>query len=157
MLLHSSQRKILNDLHRFRVIRCGRRFGKTTLAVEEIKCAALEKERRIVYLAPTFQQARDIAWEHMKKEFGAAAQVNESRLEIRVSNQQGTESLIVLRGWESVETIRGQAFDFMVIDEVAMMRNFWTNWEEVLRPTLTDRKGQVMFISTPSGFNHFYD
>ncbi len=37
------------------------------------------------------------------------------------------------------------------------MRNFWSNWQEVIRPTLTDRKGEVLFISTPKGFNHFYD
>jgi PBSX family phage terminase large subunit len=38
-----------------------------------------------------------------------------------------------------------------------MMRNFWAGWNEVLRPTLTDRKGGALFISTPKGFNHFYD
>ena len=37
------------------------------------------------------------------------------------------------------------------------MRNFWVNWHEVLRPTLTDRRGTAMFASTPKGFNHFYD
>ena len=37
------------------------------------------------------------------------------------------------------------------------MSNFWVNWHEVLRPTLTDTKGEVIFISTPKGFNHFYD
>jgi PBSX family phage terminase large subunit len=63
----------------------------------------------------------------------------------------------LLRGWESVETLRGQRFDFVVIDEIASMRNFWLNWQEVIRPTLTDRKGEVLFVSTPKGFNHFYD
>ncbi len=68
-----------------------------------------------------------------------------------------TESIILLRGWESIETLRGQAFDFIVIDEIASMRNFWTSWNEVIRPTLTDTRGEVLFISTPKGFNHFYD
>jgi len=70
---------------------------------------------------------------------------------------KGGESLIVLRGWESVENLRGQAFDFLGLDEVAMMRNFWLNWQEVLRPTLTDKRGTALFASTPKGFNHFYD
>jgi phage terminase large subunit len=69
----------------------------------------------------------------------------------------GGESFIVLRGWEAVETLRGQQFDFLVLDEVASMRNFWVNWREVLRPTLTDTEGEALFISTPKGFNHFYD
>jgi len=51
----------------------------------------------------------------------------------------------------------GQYFDFLVCDEVAMYRNFWIGWHEVLRPTLTDTRGDVLFISTPKGFNHFYD
>lgn len=123
-----------------------------------MKMAAVLKSRRICYVAPTYQQARDIAWEMLKKELGPLAiQTNESRLEIRVAVQGGGESLILLRGWESVENLRGQAFDLVVIDEVAMMRNFWTNWQEVIRPTLTDRKGQVLFCSTPKGFNHFFD
>ena len=83
--------------------------------------------------------------------------INESRLELEVYTQDGKTSYIALRGWEAIETLRGQHFDYIVIDEVASMRNFWLHWQEVVRPTLTDRKGQALFISTPKGFNHFYD
>lgn len=158
MVLTPSQSVIARDRHRFRVLRCGRRFGKTFLVAEEIKGVAIAKPSRIAYIAPTYQQARDIAWDLLKKELrGAIIDTNEARLEIRVRTQKGGESLIVLRGWESVESLRGQAYDFLCIDEVAMMRNFWSNWREVLRPTLTDRRGAALFASTPKGFNHFYD
>lgn len=158
MLLSKAQSEIASDLHRFRVVNCGRRFGKTTLALDQIKACAVYREARIAYIAPTFQQARDIAWEQLKKDVSqSGANINETRLEIRLPNTFGTESLIVLRGWESIETLRGQLFDMIVLDEVASMRNFWRSWEEVVRPTLTDRKGEVLFISTPKGFNHFYD
>lgn len=148
-----------SDLHRFRVLCCGRRWGKTTLAIDQMKACAVSKPVRIAYIAPTLQQARDIAWEQLKNDCAQAAiSIREApRLEIILPTQRGGESLIVLRGWEAVETLRGQSFDLIVIDEVAMMRNFWTNWQEVIRPTLTDRKGEVLFISTPKGFNHFYD
>jgi len=140
------------------VVNIGRRGGKTTLAVEEMKCLGFSREARICYIAPTYQQARDIAWEALKKELlPIAVNINESRLEIRVKTQDKKESIYLLRGWESIETLRGQAFDFIVLDEVAMMRNFWMQWQEVIRPTLSDRKGQALFISTPKGFNHFYD
>lgn len=159
MQLSPAQAQIASDLHRFRVVNCGRRFGKTTLAIDQMKaCAAYREGARIAYIAPTFQQARDIAWEQLKKDCRQAAlSINESRLEVRLANVKGGESLIVLRGWESIETLRGQLFDLIVLDEVASMRNFWRSWEEVVRPTLTDRKGEVLFISTPKGFNHFYD
>jgi len=159
MILHPSQSKIAKSLKRFRVVNCGRRFGKTLLATEEITGFAYAKnDRRIAYIAPTYQQARDIAWAILKKKLqDIAVNINESRLEIEIPTQEGGTSLIILRGWESIETLRGQAFDFLVIDEVAMMRNFLSNWQEVLRPTLTDRKGHTLFISTPKGFNHFYE
>lgn len=158
MILHSTQAEIARDTHRFQVLCCGRRWGKTTYAVEKIKGKALKKSRRIAYIAPTFQQARDIAWQMLLKELKPVIKkVNESRLELEVYNQEGTTSIIVLRGWEAIETLRGQLFDFIVIDEVASMRNFWLHWQEVVRPTLTDRRGQALFISTPKGFNHFYD
>ncbi len=158
-LLHKSQGIVASDLHRFRVLCCGRRWGKTTLAIDQMKACAVAKPTRIAYIAPTLQQARDIAWEQLKKDCAKAAiSIREApRLEIILPTQRGGESLIVLRGWEAVETLRGQQFDLIVIDEVAMMKNFWSNWQEVIRPTLTDTKGEVLFISTPKGFNHFYD
>ncbi len=153
--VHETQKVVGADMHRFRVLCCGRRWGKTTLAIDQIKaCAALRAGSRIAYIAPTFQQARDIAWTQLKRECkNAAKNINETRLEITLYN----DSLIILRGWESIETLRGQKFNFIVIDEVASMRNFWLAWQEVVRPTLTDYKGEVLFISTPKGFNHFYD
>lgn len=158
MLLHQSQNIIAADTHRFRVVVNGRRWGKTTLGVEEIKGKALARSNHIAYIAPTYQQARDIAWEMLKKELlPVILSVNESRLELKARAKKGGESIIVLRGWESIETLRGQQFDFIVIDEIAQMRNWSTGWQEVIRPTLTDTKGEVLFISTPKGFNHLYD
>lgn len=157
-MLTQTQAIVVKDKHRFRVLRCGRRWGKTTLSCKEIKGLAISRESKIAYIANNYQQARDIMWEMLKKELAPATiDTNESRLEIRVKTQDRKESLVVLRGWESIENLRGQAFDFIILDEVAMMRNFWALWQEVLRPTLTDRKGQALFASTPRGFNHFYD
>jgi PBSX family phage terminase large subunit len=159
VLLHPSQNTIASDTHRYRVVNCGRQFGKTTLSVEEMKGVALKKNASIVYIAPTIQQARDIAWNMLKNELSSiTVKSNEApSLEMQVHNNVGGISVIKLRGWEAVETLRGQQFDLIILDEVASMRNFWLNWQEVLIPTLTFRQGHAMFISTPKGFNHFYD
>ena len=154
MYLTKAQAEIALDLHRFRVLCCGRRFGKTTLAIDQIKGRASIPNSRVAYVAPTYQQARDIAWAQLKADcVQAAKSINESRLEIVLING----SLIQLKGWEAIETLRGQHFDLIVLDEVAMFKNFWLQWQEVLRPTLTDTKGEALFISTPKGFNHFFD
>lgn len=159
MQLTEAQRQIAQSSKRFRTVNAGRRFGKTVLSVEElVSCAVMKKEGRVAYIAPTYQQARDIAWDMLVKRIEPiATKINESRLEITITNIHKGQSKLYLRGWESVETMRGQAFDLLIPDEVAMMRNFWAGWNEVLRPTLTDKKGSAVFISTPKGFNHFYD
>ena len=155
--LSPAQEQIVKDEHRFRVLCCGRRFGKTTIAVEEMYGKLLSKKTRICYIAPTFQQARDIAWVRLLSRMKPAiASINESRLEVHVKNLEETTSLCILRGWEAIETLRGQQFDFIVIDEVATMRSFLNGWEQVVSPTLTDTKGEVLFISTPKGYNAFY-
>ena len=159
MILTKAQREIAKSKARFRVLRCGRRFGKTTLAIEEMFAMAVHKSGiRIAYIAPTYQQARDIAWVQLK---GRCAPLlvnsNEQRLEIIVRTIDGGTSQIVLRGWESVDTLRGQRFDMLVCDEVRDMRYWNTNWNEILRATLLDSKGVGMFISTPRGFDHFYE
>src|SRR3990167_5095582 len=162
MRLTESQAEIANDLHRFRVLNCGRRFGKTVLAFEEMVGVAIaKKDRRVAYFAPTRDDAREITWAMLlKKCENIITYKNESLHQIKIMTQDEGESMIALYGWESVQERgkgRGLANDFIVCDEVSTYRNFWVGWNEVLSPTLIDRKGTAMFISTPKGFNHFYD
>jgi PBSX family phage terminase large subunit len=162
MLLTPAQSLIAKDTHRFRVLSCGRRFGKTVLAVEEMVGYAIKKkDTRVAYFAPTRDDAREIAWSLLvKKCENIITYKNESLLHIKIMTQDEGESMIALYGWESVQERgkgRGLANDFIVCDEVSSYRNFWVGWNEVLSPTLIDRKGSAMFISTPKGFNHFFD
>jgi PBSX family phage terminase large subunit len=160
MKLHEAQKQIVRDTTRFRVVNAGRRFGKTLLAIEELVYEAVNKDNaNIAYVAPTYAQAREISWELLKKRVLDVKnpEINETRLEMVVPNKFGSMSKITLKGWESIESLRGQTYDFLVLDEVAMYRSFQSQWQEVIRPTLTDRRGRVLFISTPKGFNHWYD
>lgn len=159
MIFHPAQSQISRSTARFRVVCCGRRFGKTSLAVQEMAGKAYAANgRKVCYIAPTYQQARDLAWVELVKVCEPiTVEKNETRLEITVQTADKGKSVISLKGWESIETLRGQAFDFIVIDEIASMRKWEENWNTVIRPTLTDRQGEVLFISTPKGFNHFYD
>lgn len=161
--LHSAQKQIVNDTHRFRVINAGRRFGKSTLVAWEMFAMAVANENaRIPYYAPTRDDARDIMWKALKDicEPLIVGEPNESRLEINVRNRYGGVSLIVLYGWEAVQE-RGKGVgvknNHIFLDEVSKFKNFLFGWEEILRPTLIDLEGGATFISTPNGFNHFYD
>jgi len=120
---------------------------------------ARSRVSRIAYFATTYDQARNIAWTYLKEQTKPlwAKPPNESRLELSLYTQDNGVSEISLRGFENIETVRGQQFDFLVIDEVASMSNWKYNWEAILEPTLAFRKGIALFVSTPKGFNHFYD
>lgn len=162
MFLHPTQAIVAKDTHRFRVLRCGRRWGKTSLAVEEMVGLAISgNDKRISYYAPTRDDAREITWAPLiEKCKDIITHKDETLLQIRVRTIAGGESIITLYGWEAVKERgkgRGLANDFIVCDEVAFYRGFWSGWEEVLSPTLIDKRGSAMFISTPKGFNHFYD
>jgi hypothetical protein len=158
MKFHPSQSIVASDNHDYRVVNCGRQWGKTTLAVYEmVACAYAKSGREVAYFATTYDQARNIAWRILKDASRSAwsKEPNESRLELFIKTVDGGESRITLRGFENVETARGQQFDLLVIDEVAQMRNWKYAWEAILEPTLAFRQGKSLFISTPVGFNHF--
>ncbi len=162
MNFHPAQSQIVKDKHRFRVVNTGRRFGKTTLVAYEMAGIGYSQENaRIPYYAPTRDDARDIMWGMLQKAAeGLILDKNEGRLEITIRNKFGGTSLLLLYGWEAVQERKkgvGVKNNHIFLDEVSKYRNFWANWQEVLRPTLTDLKGGATFISTPNGFNHFYD
>ncbi len=151
--LSHAQWEVFGCPKRFRVLVAGRRFGKTQLALVELLNAAwLDSGATAWYLAPSYRQAKRIAWERLKDLVrGASATISETELTIRL-DAGGT---IGLRGADAYDSLRGNSLDFVVLDEFAGMKP--EVWSEVLRPALADRKGRALFIGTPQGHNHLYD
>lgn len=154
MQLTSPQTAIFTDSSRFRVVVAGRRFGKTFLSTAELIRAALSAEKRNCwYIAPTYKAAKEIAWSMLVQAIPGeyVTKTNETALSLHLANG----SVISLKGAEKPDNLRGRALDFCVLDEFADMRK--EAWHEVIRPSLSDRKGSAIFIGTPKGRNHFYD
>ena len=88
--------------------------------------------------------------------FDWAKQINApvDRTMQRVSLGRGS---IQLRSWDSRSGLRSGANDLLIVDEAAHIPGFKDIWEQELRPTLADRKGGALFISTPKGLNYFHD
>lgn len=157
--LHQSQRKIAESRARFKVLRCGRRFGKTTYAVEEMKGACLFEPGPVAYFATTRDQARDIVWaELLENVIGTSNYVahNEQRLEVTLRRPDGTLNRIRLFGWENIETARGKKYSLVVLDELDSMRAFEKQWREIIRATLADYRGRALFMGTPKGYKSLY-
>jgi hypothetical protein len=153
VLLKPPQWKVFRCAERFRVLVAGRRFGKTYLALTELVQAAWGRGRLAWYVAPTYKQAKRIAWKPLKELTQSywAGRPNETDLRIELTSG-GT---ICLRGADNYDSLRGDGLDFLVLDEYASIaREAWT---EVLRPALADKVGRALFIGTPRGFNHFHE
>jgi phage terminase large subunit len=56
---------------------------------------------------------------------------------------------------EHPESLLGEGLDWLIFDECAKCKP--SVWEQYLRPTLTDREGWALFITTPNGYNWVYD
>src|SRR5438105_3531952 len=153
IVLKRAQGKIFRCADRFRVLVAGRRFGKTYLALTELCRAAWGRGRKVWYVAPTYRQAKRIAWNPLKQMTKPywVKPPNETDLTIELISG-GT---ISLRGADNYDSLRGEGLDFMVLDEYAAMAP--EAWTEVLRPALADKEGGALFIGTPRGHNHFFD
>ena len=147
MSLTTPQKTIFDDDSRFKCVSAGRRFGKTYLSMYEIARAARFPDQRIFYIAPTYRMGKQIIWKQLCEEM----RINESDLTLTLINK----STISVRSADNFDAMRGVSLDFCVLDEVAFMKK--EVWTDVLRPTLSDRQGKAVFISTPQGFNWFYD
>lgn len=141
---------------RFSCVVAHRRAGKTVACINELIKAAVTCRRpnpRYAYIAPHYNQAKDVAWGYLKEYTVAipGTQYNESELRADLPNG----ARIRLYGAENYDRLRGLYFDGVVLDEFGDMNPL--AWSEVIRPALSDREGWAVFIGTPKGRNRFYE
>lgn len=153
------QEYLHSRLKRFNVLVCHRRFGKTVFSINEMIDRGLRNPMRnpqYAYIAPTYGQAKRVAWTILKDAVRniPGVKINESELRVDIPRPSGDYIRFVLLGAENPDAIRGMYFDGVVLDEFATMDP--TTWTQVVRPALSDRKGWAIFISTPKGTNAFH-
>ncbi len=139
---------------RFVVLVAGRRWGKTVLAMWcLIVNASSHKNRLCYYIAPSYRQAKRIAWGVLKKLLPPEARRRTREQELLIELRNG--SIVQLHGADRPDSLRGVGLDHVVLDEYSDMSA--ETWNAVVRPALSDRRGCALFIGTPKGRNHFYD
>jgi len=151
--LHPAQLQIFKSDARFKIVVAGRRFGKSYLSAWLLLINAIQsKSKDVFYIAPTFQQAKDIMWA-MLKDLGQdlIVQAYENTAVLTLINGRK----IYLKGSDRPETLRGTGISYVVLDEYASMKP--VVWEQIIRPSLADVQGRALFIGTPAGKNHFFD
>jgi len=145
---HINQQGILDNCSRFRVILCGRRFGKSELSQIEIISEAL-RGNQVAYITPTYKLAKTF-FERLTQFI--PFENNKSDLIINFP----TGGTVEFFTGERLDNLRGRKFHFVVIDEASFIPNLEDGWLNSIRPTLTDYKGRALFLSTPRGKNYFY-
>jgi len=146
---HKGQAEVHNNPARFKVLAAGRRWGKTRLGVNECLDVA-SQGGRAWWVAPSYKTS-EVGWRPLQRignKIGA-----EIRKVDRTINLPNGGSVQV-RSADDPNSLRGEGLDFVVLDENAFMKE--EAWTEALRPSLSDRQGGALFISTPKGHNWFW-
>lgn len=105
------------------------------------------------FIAPFYRQAKEIAWQMLIKMLPNGVVMNTNETELSVTLKNG--SSIKLKGADNPEALKGVGLKGCILDEYAFMKPYV--WQEIVRPMLFDSGGWCIFISTPYGYNHFYE
>ena len=141
------QQPIIDSRSKRKVIRAGRRSGKTVVSAL-IAIKAFLAGRRILYGTPTQEQV-DTFWFEVKRALqepidAGVFKKNETEHSIE---QPGTKRRIRAKTCWSADTLRGDYCDLLILDEYQLMNE--ETWAVVGAPMLLDNNGDAIFIYTP--------
>lgn len=148
---HDGQRAVLESDARFKVLMCGRRWGKSLIS-KNISIQEALAGRVTAYVTPTYKLAKVFFDDIAKLVPTQIAVANKSDLIFKFV----TGGEIRFFTGERLDDFRGLKFHNVIIDEAAYIPHLQDAWNNAIRPTLTDFKGSATFISTPRGKDFFY-
>jgi hypothetical protein len=149
--LHPKQEVIIHTAKRFNHLRCGRRFGKTTL-IEELSSISLDGDRVGIWF-PTYKDLSEV-WKDLKKTYNPIISRKDEQLK---QIELITAGIIDFWSMEEPDSGQGRKYHRAIIDEAAKAAKLYQAWENTIRPTLTDYRGDAFILSRPKGKNNgFY-
>lgn len=148
--LHENQELVIKEAERFNVLNCGRRWGKSVLAINLISETAISGYPS-GYFTPTYKLLEGTFKEAI------------NALEPIVSRKHDNQFIELITGgiidfWslDNANAGRSRKYKRVVVDEAAFVKDLWEAWNNSIRPTLTDLMGDGWIMSTPRGKNGFY-
>jgi len=144
---HEKQRLFIESPAKRKIVRAGRRGGKT-VGVAGLAVRSFLDGNRVLYGVPTQEQV-DRFWFEVKRALDEPLRAN-------VLYKNETEHVIELPGtlqriraktaWNA-DTLRGDFADLLILDEYQLMNE--DAWELVGAPMMLDTNGNAIFIYTP--------
>lgn len=164
---HGGKQQGIHDSQaRFRILACGRRYGKTTFGANELTAALVDPEQAGYYwiVGPKYTTAEKefrIVYFNIMKKLGlkahAKASYNVKQGDMRIELPQ-IGSLLEVKSAQHQDTLLGEGLKGVIMAEAA--RHSSDTWEQYVRPALSDigkdgNRGWAIFTSTPRGYNWF--
>lgn len=147
--LHDGQRRVMDHPARFKVVMCGRRWGKSASGIRWLCDGAIAGES-CGWFAPNYKYAGD-AWRELVQRLSPIiAQKNEQDRRIELQ----TGGVIEVWTMDSPDPARGRKYHRVVIDEAGIVRELLELWQAAIRPTLVDFGGKALMLGTPKGRRH---
>jgi len=159
---HKGQRRFHAARKRFKVMDCGRRWGKSTSGPHDMVPEMMMQKPVLGWVvAPTYDLGEKefrVFWsilvDKLRVPLDRSKTFNSLRTkDFRITTAWG--SSVEVRSAEHPESLVGEGLDFVIMAEAAKLK--LSHWEKFIRPTLSDKRGRAVFVSTPEGFNWFYD
>ncbi|MFN0009316.1 MAG: terminase large subunit domain-containing protein [Planctomycetota bacterium] len=158
---HLGQVEVHRSKAQRRILVCGSRWGKSLCASMEACAAILEpREQSLGWIVAPTRDLVDRTFmrvvDAIKSKFRARIQHLDLRIQqIVIANLGGGRSELRGKSADMPVSLLGEACDYLIIDEAAKLRV--EVWQNHLAQRLVDRKGWVLFLSTPNGCNWLFD
>lgn len=153
--LHAGQAEIFEAPYRFKVLVCGRRWGKSSLA-KEVLIDRMLAGHSTAYFAPTYKNLKEV-WRDLNA-LVSPLMTYSNQAEMRLELVTGGTVDFWSLGTLSAETVRGRAYETVILDEAALIQDGLEKWNRIIFPLLTDYGGAAYFLTTPRGkMNWIYD
>lgn len=150
------QARVIDSEARFRILRAGRRWGKTQLAAHEIIMRAVAKPGAMIWWVSqsdkTVRRGYRAVLKQLPRELLRKDPPSERANDRILDFVNGTTVEFYTAG--TPDALAGEGVDFLVVDEAALIQE--DVWFQLLRPTLSDTQGDALIISTPRGRNWFW-
>jgi len=149
---HSGQAEFHSHPARFRILACGRRWGKDYCTIHEAIKYCFPKRSLVWWVAPQYSQTK-IGWDMAQQFLNYELVKNVNRSDLYIEFINGSQ--LWFKSGDNPDALRGRGIDFLVLDEAALIKR--DVWENALRPALSDTLGKVVLIGTPKGYNWFQE
>lgn len=152
------QEEIFGSEARHRIVRCGRRFGKTSLG-QILTCHEVLQQRRLVgWFVPNYKLLTEV-WRELRHRLSPIV-LTADNAEHRIELLSGS----VIEAWSlegNKEAGRSRKYHLAIVDECGLIPNLRHWWDSCLEPALIDFGGRAVFLGTPNpigpDFDEMYD